>query len=158
MIAEVATLYRKFIRESLVPRDELLLALTDRALTFQPGGDCPALGELCRGIGETQHSYAESFRTFRVDFDYRFHDPSIAFNVERLRRWYGDLDDALEAALAGLSEADAGRTVYREGEHVALAEHLLTFNEALLLFFGKAFVYLKAGRMAMPNKWGAWVA
>lgn len=108
-------------------------------------------------IGETQHSYAESFRTFATSFDYRCPDPAIACDIERLRAWRRALDQELEAALESLSEADAGHAIRRDGEQVPLAAHLLVFNEALLLFFGKAFVYLKAGRMAMPNKWGAWV-
>ena len=157
MIDEVATPFREFIRESLVPRDELLLALTDADLAFNPGGDNPTFGELCLRIGETQHSYAESFLTFAADFDYRYPDPSIATSIERLREWHGHLDGELEDALESLSKADAGRSVRREGVQVPLAAHLLVFNEALLLFFGKAFVYLKAGGIAMPNKWGAWV-
>ena len=157
VIAEVEKPYREFIQESLVPRDELLMQLTDREAAFSPGGDNPTLGELCVRIGETQHSYAESFRTFRASFEYRYPDASIAGDVQRLRAWHRQLDQALEAALESLSEADAGRTVLRDGEHLPLATHLLVFNEALLLFFGKAFVYLQAGRMARPNKWGAWV-
>lgn len=157
MIAVVEKPYREFIKESLVPRDELLLALTDEGLAFHPGGDNPTLGELCMHIGETQHSYAESFRTFAADFGYRHHDPSIAGDIKRLSAWHAELDAELEAALESLKAADARRTIARDGEQVPLATHLLVFNEALLLFFGKAFVYLKAGGMAMPNKWGAWV-
>ncbi len=157
VIAEVEKPYREFILESLVPRDELLIKLTDRELTFSPGGDNPTLGDLCVSIGETQHSYADSFRTFRASFEYRHPDPSIAGDVKRLRAWHHALDQTLEAALESLSEADAGRTVFRDGEQLPLTTHLLVFNEALLLFFGKAFVYLQAGRMARPNKWGAWV-
>ena len=157
MIAVVEKPYREFIKESLVPRDELLLALTDRDLAFHPGGDNPTLGQLCVHIGETQHSYAESFRTFAADFKYRYHDPSIAGDIKRLSVWPAELDAALEAALESLKEADARRTIAPDGEQVPLATHLLVFNEALLLFFGKVFVYLKAGGIAMPNKWGAWV-
>ena len=157
MIAEIERTFRETIKESLVPRNELLAALTNRELAFRPSSANPTLGELCLRIGETQHSYAASFRTFTADFEYRYHDASIAGDIERLRKWHAELDAELEAALESLSQNDASRTIARDGERVPLATHLLVFNEALLLFFGKAFVYLKAGRMAMPNKWGAWV-
>ena len=157
MIAEIERPYREVIQESLVPRDELLAALSSPQLAFCPGGANPTLGELCLRIGETQHSYAASFRTFAADFDYRYHDSAIAGDIERLRAWHAELDAELEAALQSLSEADAAHMIARDGERVPLATHLLVFNEALLLFFGKVFVYLKAGRMAMPKKWGAWV-
>ena len=157
LIAEIDRTFRETIKESLVPRDELLAALTNRELAFRPSSANPTLGELCLRIGETQHSYAASFRTFAADFEYRYHDASIAGDIERLRNWHAELDAELEAALESLSQNDASRTIARDGERVPLATHLLVFNEALLLFFGKAFVYLKAGRMAMPKKWGAWV-
>ena len=156
MIDELVQPYRQ-VRESFVPRNELFDALTDADLTFSPGGDNRPLGELCVSLGETQHSYAVSFRTFQADFDYRYEDRSIAGDISRLRAWHTALDAELNAALVGLFEADAKRTIARDGEYIPLAEHLLVFNEALLLFYGKVFVYLKARGTKMPNKWGAWI-
>ena len=156
MIAELEGPYRQ-VHESLVPRNELLAALTDADLAFSPGGDTPTLGELCVSLGETQHSYAESYRTFEADFDYRHPDRTIAGNIQRLRTWHAELDARLDAALTNLSAADAGRTVARDGERIPLATHLLVFQEALLIFYGKVFVYLKTRGAKMPNKWGAWI-
>ena len=156
MIDELQQPYRQ-VQESFVPRNELFNALTDADLAFSPGGDNRPLGELCVSLGETQHSYAVSFRTFRADFDYRYEDRSIAGDIERLRAWHAALDAELDAALAGLSAAHAKRTIARDGEYIPLATHLLVFHEALMLFYGKIFVYLKAHSSRMPNKWGAWV-
>ena len=155
-IAELERAYR-LVRESYVPRDELLSMLANEDLAFSPGGQNRPLGELCLRLGETQHCYAESFRLFVADFEYRHADPAVADDVGRLRAWYETLDSRLDAALSALGESDRSRTVARDGERIPLAEHLLVFNEALLLFYGKVFVYLKAMGKGMPNKWGAWV-
>ncbi len=157
MIAELEQPYRQ-VQMSLEPRNELFAALTNADLAFSPGGSAPPLGELCVSLGETQHAYAESFRTFKADFEYRYPDRTIVGDVERIRIWHGELDAQLDAALASLSDADAKRTVAREGEQVQLAEHLLVYQEALLIFYGKVFVYLKTRGLAMPRKWGAWIA
>lgn len=156
MIAALERPYRQ-VRESLVPRDELFAALANADLAFSPGGGNPPLGELCVSLGETAHTYAESFRTFRAEFSYRCEDRSLAGDIDRLRAWHGEKDAALAAALAQLSAADANRTIARDGEQIPLGEHLLVFNEALLLFYGKVYVYLRTLGPKLPNKWGAWV-
>ena len=156
MIAELERPYRQ-VRDSLVPRDELFSVLTNAELAFSPGGGNPLLGELCVSLGETAHTYAESFRTFKADFSYRCEDRTLARNVGRLRVWHGEQDAALAAALSQLTAADATRTIARDGERIPLAEHLLVYNEALLLFYGKVYVYLRAMGTNLPNKWGDWV-
>lgn len=156
MFTELKQAYA-LVRESYVPRNELLAMLADDDLAFSPGGQNRPLGELCLRLGETQHCYAESFRLFAADFQYRHADPTVAERVARLRAWYETLDSDLDAALSALGEEDRARTVARDGERIPLATHLLVFNEALLLFYGKVFVYLKAMGKGMPNKWGAWV-
>ena len=45
-------------------RRQLLGVLDDNDLGFRPAAGCLALGELCREMGEIQHTYIESFRTF----------------------------------------------------------------------------------------------
>lgn len=156
MIAELEKPYRQ-VRESLVPRDELFAVLTNAELAFSPGGGNPPLGELCVRLGETAHTYAESFRTFKADFSYRCEGAALARNVDRLQAWHGEKDTALATALAQLTAADANRTIARDGEQIPLAEHLLVYNEALLLFYGKVYVYLRAMGRKLPNKWGDWV-
>lgn len=156
MIAELEKPYRQ-VRESLVPRDELFAVLTNAELAFSPGGGNPPLGALCVSLGETAHTYAESFRTFKADFSYRCQDANLARNVDRLQAWHSEKDAALAAALAQLTAADADRTIARDGEQIPLAEHLLVYNEALLLFYGKVYVYLRAMGRKLPNKWGDWV-
>lgn len=62
-------------------RRQLLAVLADADLGFRPADGCLTLGELCREIGEAQHAYVDSFRTFRIDFSY-CHDPAVSRSVE----------------------------------------------------------------------------
>ncbi len=64
-------------------RDELLAILTDDDLGFRLGGASATLGALCREIGEIEHTYVESFRTFRQDFGYRNPDPPLEEECRR---------------------------------------------------------------------------
>ena len=65
-------------------RDQLLKILTDADLGFRVGNATASLGALCREIGEIEHSYVESFRTFRQDFGYRNPDPQLESSVAAL--------------------------------------------------------------------------
>src|SRR6185369_2530844 len=65
-----------FFPEYQALRDQLMEILSDEDLGLRLGGETMSLGELCREIGEIEHTYVESFRTFRQDFSYR--NPDLA--------------------------------------------------------------------------------
>lgn len=69
-------------------RDQLMEILTDEDLGLRPGSETASLGALCREIGEIEHTYVESFRTFRQDFSYRNPDPELERSVAALKTWY----------------------------------------------------------------------
>lgn len=81
---------QEVLTETQELRGRLLAVLTDADLGFRPADGCLTLGELCREVGEVQHAYIDSFRTFRNDFGYR-HDPAVSGSVERLTAWYEQL-------------------------------------------------------------------
>jgi hypothetical protein len=140
-------------------RGQLLALLADDDLRFTPGGENPPLGALCVEIGEVQHAYIQSFRTFQIDFSYRCPEPAMAGSVSRLAAWYAELDAALEAAVAALSEEDVQtRQVDRGGWSTTLLIQLEVYKEALLIFYGKASVYLKAMGKPRPLQWQEWIA
>ena len=64
------------------------------------------LGALCREIGEVEHSYFESFRTFSQDFDFRQPDLRVDTSVDALRAWSSNLDRELMTALEAMTEPD----------------------------------------------------
>ena len=144
-------------------RDELLAILTDGDLGFRVGGESATLGALCREIGEIEHSYVESLRTFRQDFDYRNPDTRVEKSLDALTSWYAELDRDLADAIAALSEDDiANRRIVRKDFDVSEFSpspdiHLDIYREALLIFYGKVSVYLRAMGKPLPGHWPHWI-
>ena len=140
-------------------RAQLMETLSDEDLLFETGGENVTLGALCRQIGETEHSYIDSFRTFTQDFDYRNDQPGLAGSVERLVAWYADLDNELKRVVSALSEEDlANRKVDRGGGFIiSPAVQLEVYKEALLIFYGKVDIYLKAMGKPRPEQWAVWI-
>ncbi len=141
-------------------RNQLLEILTDDDLSYRPGGANPTLGALCREIGETEQAYIESFKTFTMKFAYGTSDPALEQSVAALTAWYTALDQALKQAIEGLSEEDIqGRQIDRGGDFkLKPFIQLNVYQEALLIFYGKASVYLKAMGKTLPKQWGEWIA
>lgn len=133
--------------------------LDDADLSFQPGGDNLALGALCVQMGEVERSYIDSFRTFRQDFVYRNEEPGLAASTERLKSWFQELDAELKSAVEALSEDDIDNRVIDRGGDFQLRPHvqLEVYKEALLIFYGKVDVYLKALGKARPEQWREWI-
>jgi hypothetical protein len=140
-------------------REQLLATLTDDDLGYTPGGANPPLGVLCREIGEVERAYIDSFKTFVLDFSYRNSTPGLENSVARLAAWYTELDAELKAAIEGLTEEDiAGRLIDRGGEFKLPPQiQLNVYQEALLLFYGKTVVYLKALGKPLPQQMQEWI-
>jgi hypothetical protein len=149
-----------YFREYQALRDELVETLTEDDLAFRVGGSSASLGALCREIGEIERSYVESFKTFRLSFEYRNRDPRLETNVGPLSAWYAELDGDLYLAVAALSEEDiATRRIARSDFDVddfAPLPHvqLDIYREALLIFYGKVSAYLRALGKALPGGTG----
>ena len=144
-------------------RNELMAILTDDDLGMRIGGASASLGALCREIGEIEHTYVESLRTFRQDFGYRNSDPLLETSVEALVSWYEGLDRELTDAIEALSEDDiANRRIVRDDFDVSdfsppPSIQLDIYREALLIFYGKVSVYLRAMGKELPGHWPHWI-
>ena len=141
-------------------RNQLMDLLTDEDLDYTAGGHNPTLGELCREIGEIEYSYIQSFKTFEQDFSCRNEEPGLANSVEKLSSWFQALDQELEETIAGLSDDDLqDRTIDRGGGfELPPRIQLEVYKEALLIFYGKVSVYLKAMEKIPPQQWQEWIA
>ncbi len=140
-------------------RDELMHVLSDEDLAYSPGGGNPTLGELCRELGETQYAYAQSFKTFNVDFSYRTNEDKYLKSVAALQAWYKQLDAELEAALEAVTDEDvADKQMDRDGYEVPVHTSLDILREALLIFYGKVSVYAKAMGKPLTQTWTDWIA
>lgn len=136
-------------------RYELLDLLTDSDLAYKLPGDNPTLGELCREMGEIEHTYIQSFKTHKQDWSYRNDEPGLAASVERLRGWYTTLDDDFEIVVRGLSEDQLHNTHVDRGHGFAPScfVQFQIYHEALLMFYAKASVYLKALQKPLSDEW-----
>jgi hypothetical protein len=141
-------------------RGQMLGLLSDDELRFAPGGANRPLGELFREIGETERSYIDSFKEFKCDFSYRNPAPGLAESVSRLGAWYAELDTDLRKVIEGLSEEQVqGQRVHRGPNfEPPMQIQLSIYQEALLIFYGKASVYLKALNKPMPEQVRDWIA
>lgn len=148
------------LEQTLALRNQMMELLNDEDLIYSPGGDCLTLGALCREMGEVEHAYIESFKTFQQDFSYRNEEPGLETSVERLADWFQALEGELKEALEALSEEDLQNRIIDRGGGFVLPPliQFQIYREALIIFYGKASVYLRALGKTLPEQWQAWIA
>ena len=132
-------------------RSQLLDTISDADLAFNPGGQNITLGALCREIGEIEHSYIQSLKTFKQDWSYRNTEADLEGNVANLKVWYQTLDEEMKATVSAFSDEDLNKTVDRSGFSAPVELQLDVYLQALLIFFGKATVYFKAMNKPLPQ-------
>jgi hypothetical protein len=125
-------------------RIQLLDALHDEQLSFNPGGENITLGALCRESGDVEFSYIQSLKTFKQDWSYHNETPGIEGSVAQLKAWYQQMDDEMKAVVAAFTDDDLTKTVDRGGYAAPVDMQLDIYLQALLIFFGKASVYCRA--------------
>jgi hypothetical protein len=138
-------------------RGQLLNVLRDDDLMFRPFPDMLTLGQLCHEMGQTEESYIESFKTFEQNWDHQ-NDPLVQpESVAALKEWYAELDVALKAAVSALSDEQVDEGIIKRGFDIRPISQLSTYTEALLIFYGKASIYLRALGKPLPEKWPDWI-
>lgn len=134
-------------------RAQAMDLLEDTDLAFTPGGQNMALGALCREMGDIEHSYLESLKTLKQDWSYRNEDAGLEGSVAQLKAWYAALDDEMKAVVAAFSDDDVAKIVERDGVPTWTVEtQVEVYLQALLIFFGKLTIYLKALNKALPKE------
>jgi hypothetical protein len=132
-------------------RSQLLDILDDADLSFCPGGQNMTLGALLREMGETEHAYIQSLKTFKQDWAYHNTEAGLESSIGQIRAWYSTLDEEMKATVSDLSDEDAAKTIDRGGFSTPIDLQLDVYLQALLIFFGKATVFLKAMNKALPQ-------
>ncbi len=146
------------LKQTTALRDEMMSLLSDADMAFHPGGDSLTLGALCRENGEIQHAYIQSFKTFKLDLSYRHPDPTIATSAARLKAWFAELDAELLKTLEALSEEDIqNKQVDRGGWSFPVTIQFHVYREALLIFGGKASIYLQVLQKPLSQHWQEWI-
>ena len=133
-------------------RSQLMDSLSDSDLAFSPGGQNMTLGALCREMGEIEHSYIQSLKTFTQDWSYRNTEAGLESSVAQLKAWYQTLDEEMKATISALSNENLTKTVERNGFTMPVDLQLDVYLQALLIFLGKATVFLKAMSKTLPGQ------
>jgi uncharacterized damage-inducible protein DinB len=140
-------------------RNQLMDLLEDDDLAFRPGEHSSTLGALCREMGEVQYAYIQSFTTFKMDLSYHNEEPNLEGSVKKLRAWFAELDRQLKEVVSGLSEEDLSNRMIDRGPNFTLSPRIQldVYKEALLIFYGKASVYLGMMNKPLPEQWQQWI-
>jgi hypothetical protein len=141
------------LHETQKLRYDLMDMLTDGDLAYKLPGDNLTLGELCREIGQTEHAYIQSFKTSKLDWSNHSSEP--AATVEQLTAWYKKLDEEFESVIRTFSEEDLHNKQIDRGQGFtpSLFVQFQIYREALLIFFAKAIVYLRALQKPVSEHW-----
>ena len=137
-------------------RTGMVEQLTDADLAYALPGNV-TLGELCREMGETEHGYVSAFSRFEHEWGYRHPDPLVATSVGALRAWYEQLDAELLAALSGMTDDDIATRRLRGGGWASVGKEFHLYREALLIFYAKAGLYLRALDKPLSEEWIDWM-
>jgi hypothetical protein len=132
-------------------RIALLRDLSDADLGFNPGGTNTMLGALFRESGDIEYSYIQSLKTLSQDWSYSNTDPGMETSIEQLATWFQTLDDEMKAIVADFSDDDLRKTIDRGGFAVPVDMQLDIYLQALLIFFGKTSVFLRAMNRPLPK-------
>ncbi len=142
-----------WIEGSHTMRAQALDLLDDADLAFNPGGANRTLGALCREMGEIEHSYLESLKTLKQDWSHRKDEAGLEGSVARLKAWYATMDEGMKAVVSAMTDDDLAKTVDRGGYGWEVETQLEVYLQALLIFFGKLIIYLKALDKPLPKEW-----
>lgn len=110
-------------------------------------------------MGYIQQVYIHSFKTFRQDWEYRASKPETTNSVASLNGWYKKLDAELYKVLSELSEDDVHNKQIDRGQGFMASPYVQfqIYHEALLIFYAKASIYLKALEKQFTNQWKEWI-
>ena len=131
-------------------RSQLFNILSDADLAFSPGGQTMTLGALCRQMGETEHAYIQSLKTLKQEWSYRHPEADVASHVARLKAWFQTLDDEMQATITTFWDENGKKTIDRGGGPVTVEFQLDVYLQAVLIFLGKATIYLRAMNKQLP--------
>jgi hypothetical protein len=145
------------LRELHQLQTDLINSLTDADLQLALPGDNPTLGEALCELGDWQHRYIESFKSFRQDYALQGTPPEAATSGAALKTWFAELQAGLVEAVGALSEADLQKPVDRGGFAPPAGVQFHIYREMLLIEYGRLDVYVKALGKTVSEQWRMWI-
>jgi len=139
-------------------RTEMMNTLLDADLGFTFAGN-PTLGEVCRTMGDIQRSYIDSFKTLKLGWDVRNNEAGLTGGVAQLKSWYKALDEEMDSVLTAIPDTDFQTKMVDRGGNfmLPLGGQFHAYREALLIFYGKCSVYMRAMGKPLSNQWLGWI-
>jgi len=138
-------------------RSQILDILSDADLAFTPGGQNMTLRALYREMGEVEYAYIQSLKTLKQEWSYRTSDADLVGSVAQLGAWFHTLDEGMKVAIAELLDEDVNKTVDRGGNAVTVEFQLDVYLQAVLIFLGKATIYLKGMNKPLPKEFQEYI-
>jgi len=132
-------------------RSQLVDILNNADLSFSPGGLNMTLGALLRWMGDLEYSYIQSLKTGMRDLSYHNTEAGLESDITRLKAWFQALDEEMLDTISAFSNEDLTKRVDRGGFNSTVEREVDHYGEALLIFFGKATIYLKAMNKPVPE-------
>jgi hypothetical protein len=148
-----------FVEGTLGMREQVLGLLTDADLDYKLPGDNPTLRDVLKEGGLIQASYTDSFKTFKHDWSILGRDETDnTHTVASIRAWYEKLTAEMMQTLEAISDADvASKTIDRGGFEPSLKLQVDIYVQALLIFFAKTNVYLRALQKPLTEQLQSWI-
>jgi len=138
-------------------RSQILDILSDADLGFTPGGQNMTLGALYREMGEVEYAYIQSLKTLKQECPIATSDADLVGSVAQLGAWFHTLDEGMKVAIAELLDEDVNKTVDRGGNAVTVEFQLDVYLQAVLIFLGKATIYLKGMNKPLPKEFQEYI-
>jgi hypothetical protein len=142
------------LHETQSIRYELLDILTDDDLNYKLPGKNLRLRDLLIENENVQHAYIQSFKTFVMDWSLTGERDQTASTIDHFRFRYRQLDDEFATVIGAFSEEELhSRTIDRGSWSPSAFVQFHIYREALLIFFAKAIIYLRALEKPLSEKW-----
>jgi hypothetical protein len=78
-------------------------------------------------------------------------------SVAALQEWYEEMDKELKTAVSSLTDDQITNGIIQRGFEVRPNIQLDIYKEALLIFYGKTSIYLRALGKPLSGRWPAWI-
>jgi len=144
------------LKQTIPMRDDIIDMLDDADLEYSLEGN-PTIGELLRRMGDIQHSYINSFETFKQNFSDFSDDDSLAKSTDKLKTMFSELDEKLENALEAITDEQFKSQLIDRGFPMSIGAQLHTFREGILTEVSKLSVYLRTMGKELPQQVKDWI-